>query len=675
MRLIIAEKPSLGRAIAAVLPKPQRKEDGCIRCGSNDVVTWCFGHMLEQAQPDEYDPIYKQWRLEPLPIIPDEWKLKPRSDVRKQLTQLRRLIKEADELVHAGDPDREGQLLVDEVIDYCKVPQYKRKSLKRLLVSDLNPSAVTKALGRLRDNHDFVPLSTSALARSRADWLYGINLTRALTVQGRNAGFQGVLSVGRVQTPVLGLVVERDRAIENFVSKPFYEVQAHLLTPAGERFTASWQPSEACRKWQDEEGRVLSRALAENVARRITDKSAQVKSAERKPGSQSAPLPYNLSALQIDAAKIFGLSAQQVLDGCQSLYEKHRLITYPRSDCRYLPLEQLDDAARVAAALGKTENRLAEAVTGADLKRKSAAWNDSKVGAHHAIIPTTKAGSSGSLSDVERNIYYLVARQYLMQFYPPQRFNQTRLEIEIEGGLFIAKAKQITDPGWRVLMPSRDKAEVELPRVETGETLHSETGEVIDKMTQPPKAFTDATLLAAMTGIARFVADKELGKILKETDGLGTEATRAGIIELLFKRGFLSRQSKQIHATPAGCALVDALPARVTQPDMTAQWESVLNAISQREAHYQQFIDDMTATLRSLLADVTKEVSPALRVLKDVVPASRPKRSKRRSTGGRSTGKSAARKSSSTTQRKSGTTARKSSRTSGTRKRTTRSAN
>jgi len=262
MILYVAEKPSLGRAIAEVLPKPQKREVGCIRLANGDVVSWCIGHLLEQAEPHAYDPGYKQWRLESLPIVPENWQLVPKEATRKQLSLLRQLVRQADQLVHAGDPDREGQLLVDELFDYLKVGGDKRAGIRRCLINDLNPQAVRRALGRLRDNSEFVPLSVSALARARADWLYGINLTRAYTLQGRQAGYNGVLSVGRVQTPILGLVVRRDEVIATFVPKPFYEVLAHLQTDTGETFKAKWQPSEACRPYQDEEGRVLHTGLA-----------------------------------------------------------------------------------------------------------------------------------------------------------------------------------------------------------------------------------------------------------------------------------------------------------------------------------------------------------------------------------------------------------------------------
>ncbi|MCG8316988.1 MAG: DNA topoisomerase, partial [Pseudomonadales bacterium] len=278
MRLFIAEKPSLGKAIADVLPKPHQRGEGFIKAANGDCVSWCIGHLLELEEPKAYRPEYEKWALVHLPILPDEWKLKPKQKTRKQLTVLRKLVKEASQIVHAGDPDREGQLLVDQVIHYLKVPKTKLENVERCLISDLNPEAVKRSLANLRSNKEFIPLSASALARSRADWLYGINMTRAYTLQGRKVGFQGLLSVGRVQTPVLGLVVRRDEEIENFVSKPFYDVlaQIEMVADQGVVFKAKWQPSDACQPYQDEEGRILNKALALNVISRIQNKPATV---------------------------------------------------------------------------------------------------------------------------------------------------------------------------------------------------------------------------------------------------------------------------------------------------------------------------------------------------------------------------------------------------------------
>jgi len=621
MKLYIAEKPSLGRAIADALPKPHRKQQGYIEVGNGDVVSWCIGHLLEQAEPDAYDDAYKKWRLEHLPIVPETWQLKKKPNTSKQLTVLRGLVKKATSLVHAGDPDREGQLLVDEVIEFLKTPAKKKATTQRLLISDLNLAAVKKALGNLQSNRDFIPLSVSALARSRADWLYGMNMTRAYTLQGQKAGYQGVLSVGRVQTPILGLVVRRDLDIANFISKPFFEVQAHIQTANQEHFTAKWKPSAACKPYMDDEGRVLVKKLAENVVTRIQNQPAEVTKLEKKNKQQAAPLPYNLSSLQIDAAKRFGMSAQQVLDTCQGLYERHKLITYPRSDSRYLPKEHYNQRRTVINAIGNTSTALADAANNADQNLRSKAWNDSKVDAHHAIIPTAKSGNVAALSSAERTVYELVARQYLCQFYPAYEYADTHAEFVIAGGLFIAKAKMTLKLGWKVLFPKinnssqQDEAEKQLPPIIKGEQLHCSHGECIEKQTQPPKYFSDATLLAAMTGISRYVKDTEIRKILKDTDGLGTEATRAGIIELLFRRQFLQRQGKLIKATETGIALITALPESATLPDMTAHWESVLESISKKQASYQEFMGYLQSQLIGMIEQAKSAVPEGLRNL------------------------------------------------------------
>ncbi|VFS70672.1 DNA topoisomerase 3 [Raoultella terrigena] len=386
MRLFIAEKPSLGRAIAEVLPKPHRKGDGYIECGNGQVVTWCIGHLLEQAQPDVYDGRYARWNLVDLPIVPDKWQLQPKPSVSKQLNVIKRLLGDAEEVIHAGDPDREGQLLVDEVLDYLQLAPEKRQQVQRCLINDLNPQAVERAISRLRANSEFIPLCVSALARARADWLYGINMTRAYTLLGRNAGYQGVLSVGRVQTPVLGLVVRRDEEIENFVAKDFFDVKAHIVTPQDERFVATWQPSDACESWQDDEGRLLHRPLAEHVVARITGQPALVTAYNDKRDSEPAPLPFSLSALQIEAAKRFGFSAQNVLDICQKLYETHKLITYPRSDSRYLPEEHFAGRHTVLNAIGvHAPDLLPQPAVNPGIRNRC--WDDKKVDAHHAIIP------------------------------------------------------------------------------------------------------------------------------------------------------------------------------------------------------------------------------------------------------------------------------------------------
>jgi DNA topoisomerase-3 len=620
LKLYIAEKPSLGRAIAAALPKPHKSQKGYIELGNGDVVSWCIGHILEQADPEVYNDDFKKWRMDHLPIIPEQWQLTPKAQTRSQLTVLRKLVKSASEIIHAGDPDREGQLLVDEVIDFLKVSKTKKQQVKRLLISDLNLPAVKRSLNALKSNQDFMPLSISALARSRADWLYGINLTRAYTLQGQKAGFNGVLSVGRVQTPLLGLVVEKDRQIAHFIPHDYFDVYADIITPAGEKFIAKWQPSDACAPYMDDNKKIINKALAENVVGRIAAKPAKVALVTEQDKKQFAALPYNLSSLQIDAAKQFSMNAKLVLDVCQALYEKHKLITYPRSDSRYLPVEHHQQAGSIIKILADSNNKYAEFAKGADCSIKSKTWNNSKVSAHHAIIPTEKSTNNIALNSFEINIYQLIVRQYLAQFYPPYCYQQTQVELDIAQGKFTVNAKVPQQLGWKVMFQSRKTqnnlssnseqdalSEQILPKLTQGETLHCEQGLIAEKVTQAPKAYNDATLLSAMTGIARFVQNTEIKKILKDTDGLGTEATRAGIIDLLFKRGFLQRIGKNITATDIGTSLINALPKMATTPDMTAQWEATLTDISERKSNYQNFITPLTATLKSMVVEAGQQ--------------------------------------------------------------------
>lgn len=633
MILYIAEKPSLGRALAEALPRPLKKGDGFIQAANGDVVSWCIGHLLEQADPESYNSLFKKWSHDTLPIVPDKWLLKAKKETSKQLAILKKWIKEADHLVHAGDPDREGQLLVDEVIDFVGIKDEKKNNVQRCLISDLNLPAIQRSLANLRSNRDFIPLSVSALARSRADWLYGINLTRAYTLQGQKVGYQGVLSVGRVQTPLLGLVVKRDAEIAAFTSVAFYNVWANIVTLAGESFRAKWIPSENCTPYLDSQRRNLSKSLAENVVRRVSFQPANIDKIDRNKKTWAAPLPYSLSALQIDANKTFGFSAQDVLTICQGLYERHKAITYPRSDSRHLPMAHFDDAniiVRVIAdnlekvdssgALSQHENN-ASLFSSLNLQHKSKAWNDAKVDAHHAIIPTQKILTS--LSPQESKIYRLICRNYIAQFLPHHIFYESRIELTIAAGKFVAKAKEIEQEGWKPLFQSKKKSttakndgntpehdndeerdnEQTLPLLTLGETLESKQAQLEEKHTSPPKHFTDATLLAAMTGINAFVKDINLKKILKDTDGLGTEATRAGIIELLIKRGFMLRQAKNIKASDAGKALIDALPESITLPDRTAQWESILTNICDKKAKY----GDLMYPLISELVELTKQ--------------------------------------------------------------------
>ena len=593
MRLIIAEKPSLARAIADALPGAPRKQDGAIVVGDT-TVTWCLGHLLEQAPPDAYDPALKQWRLDTLPILPSRWKLTPRPRARGQLAVIRGLLKSAREVVHAGDPDREGQLLVQEVIEHLNW----KGAVSRLLVSDLNRPAVQRALARLEDNARYQPLYRAAESRSRADWLYGINLTRAWTLTGRQAGHDGVLSVGRVQTPVLGLVVRRDAEIRDFSPHPFFVLWTDLAVEHG-TLRAWWAPGE--QQPLDDQGRLLAREPAAALAEQLPGAEGRLVKLDTQNKRQAAPLPYSLSALQVDAARRYGLSAQGVLDTCQALYERHQLITYPRSDCRYLPEEHFAAARATLEGACRADDTLRQWLAGADFTRRSRAWNDKQVGAHHALAPTGRPMDPSRLSATEANVFRLIARNVLAQFYPPLSTREVKAEFRILGEAFRARGQEILEAGWKPLFTTRDEAPP-LPALAEGAACRvSEVG-VEDRETRPPEPFNDASLIKAMMNIARYVEDPAVRRTLREHDGLGTEATRAGIIETLVERGYLVRQSKALRATRLGSALIASLPEAASRPERTALWEQRLSAIAEEGVDPAPFLGDLISDLHGLLA-------------------------------------------------------------------------
>ena len=611
MRLFIAEKPSLAEAIAKGLGNAD-KQRSCFVCG-NDVVTWCYGHILEQFSPQEYDPKYKSWDIGLLPIIPDKWKMKVKPTAKEQFKAVKDLALKADTIVNAGDPDREGQLLVDEVLNYIGV--LSKKPIQRILLNALDEKSVHDALDDLRDNREFVGLRNSALARSRADWIIGMNMTRACTKHAEKAGYSSVVSVGRVQTPTLGLVVRREQEIADFHPVNYFQVRATWQHPQGE-ITSIWQMKDDT-EGLDTEGRLLLKSVAEEVAAKVQGQTGAIRKVEQKEGQSLPLLPYSLSALQIAAGKKYGYSPQQVLTTQQELYEK-KLTTYPRSDCDYLPTNQLADVPQILDNLASLSGEFEKFTQGADRGLRSRAWNDKKISAHHAIVPTTVKANLAELTEMQRNLYEMVAKAYLAQFYPAQKFLTTRIEIEAADETFIANGKVILAPGWKVLYQEEpaDKEEEkdespQLPAVQEGENVTNLQAELLTKVTKPPKRFTTSTLLAAMKNIGSFVKDKSLKPILKDCSGIGTEATRAGEIELLQERNYLKLEKKYLVPTDKATMIIKLLPDSITYPDITALWEKNLEAISNMEMAVQDFFSQQKTYIERLLDDaIHKEVEP-----------------------------------------------------------------
>lgn len=631
MRLFVAEKPSVAKAIAGELGVTG-KGDGYIECGT-DTVTWCFGHMLEQAEPDEYTPDdvprgqsgKKVWRIDELPIIPQSWVLKPKDDAKKQLAVIGKLLKEAKEIVNAGDPDREGQLLVDEVLEHFR----NSKPVRRFWVSAQDSVSVKRGLVALKENGAYAGWADAARGRQRADWLIGMNLSRAYTLRAQRGGSRALLTVGRVQTPTLALVVARDREVEAFKTVPYHTIRA-VVRHAGGSFTAAWKAKEE-QAGLDSEGRLVDAAVADALVGAVKGQPGTVAVYKQEAKKQNQPLAFALSDITAQASAKFGYSAEDVLNACQVLYETHKLTSYPRTDCAYLPESQHADAPRVLEAIKHVNPELAGLVDGADPRIKSKTWDDSKITAHHGIVPTMQKGSKATLSECERNIYDLIVRAYLAQFYPLHEYMQTTVGVEICGETFAASGKVVTRNGWRdVYSQAEEDAEKDedddsgtqaLPPMAQGDAVTCTDAARKDAKTKAPARFTEGTLIRAMENIHKFVSDAEHKKMLREGDGIGTSATRASIISELKRREFLIVKGKQIVSTILGRSVIDALPEVVKSPVLTALYERMLKGVEQGTAALDAFIAKQEAFIRD---QVTKANSGAVSIAggKEAAPIS-----------------------------------------------------
>lgn len=621
MRLIIAEKPSLARTIAEALGQGQRR-DGHIK-GRDWIITWAFGHMYEQAMPDEYlsntntpattpsslekkaskdhsKKTKKQpWRKEDLPIIPQQWILHSRPDVKAQLKIITQQLKKATLVIHAGDPDREGQLLVDEIL----VESKWSGPTKRIWLQDLTREGIKRSFQSLKSNTEYKGLYQAALSRSRCDWLLGMNVTRAYTLAYQQAGGHGVISVGRVQTPTLNLIVERNLLIENFVPVSYYTVAAEFKHEKG-LIPTDWIPKiEDCDPKIDDK-HCLNPQIAQAVADKIKNQQGHIKSSRRTKRKEKPPLPFSLSALQTAASAKWGYGAQQTLDAAQQLYESHKLITYPRTDVGYLSENQRADVKKILSALGKANPILVE---GTDSSRKSRAFNDKKVTAHTGIIPTAKIPNIKLLTKTERSLYGLIARHYVAQFLPDHEYQNIEIKIECVNELFIGKGRITLIEGWKSILPPSRKEAGDLPLVTNGDKVHCLDSKVIDKKTKPSSQFTEGTLIKAMAGIARYVEDKKVKAALKESAGIGTEATRASIIETLKTRHYIDVKGKQLISTSHGRHFIRSIPSRVKDPAVTAWWEQQLSEIANEGADAEAFMQKITHWMTKLVTHAAPE--------------------------------------------------------------------
>lgn len=577
MRLFIAEKPELAKAITTGLSGTLQREDGYFKVGDN-LVTWAYGHILGLAMPEDYNEKFKTWSLEDLPLPigtgQNSFKYLPISSSKKQLNIILDLInsKEVTKIVNAGDNDEEGQILVDEILIYAN----NKKPVERVLISDLTEKGVKKALQEIKSNDDFKGLSDSGFSRSQADWTVGINFTRAYTKLAQSLGYQGVLSVGRVQTPILGLIVARDKEIESHQSSFYYTVKGSFNSN-NILFNANLKVDE--------------RITDEEIANKILNckgVNGTILKAVNEQKRINPPLPYNLIDLQADGAKKFGYKPDKTLDITQSLREKHKLITYNRSDNSYLPETLFEQAPATLESIKANLLDFKDFVDGANVSIKSLAWNTANTTAHHGIIPTVQNVNIEDLSKDEKNIYTLIARKFVAQFYEPKEYIHTQIEVGINDNVFSTSSKRTTKQGFEVLFKGEieddetddDSNDVNLENISQNSSAICNDVNISKEKTKPKLYYTIPSLLKDLTSVAKYIKDPEIKKLLIEKDkdkkgengGIGTPATRSAHIKNLFDKGYIVEDKKAIKSTSTGKKLIELSPSTLTSPDMTALW-------------------------------------------------------------------------------------------------------
>lgn len=584
MKIFIAEKPDIGKAIANYLWKNDyKKQQGYFEKDGDVIVTWAYGHILRLATPEEYDEKYKFWKN--YPIIPKKWQIKPSANTKKQLDVILQLLKKADIVINAGDPDREGQLLIDEILDYAG---YKG-IVQRLLLNAKDDISLKRAFENIQDNNNFKNLYMAGLGRSRADWLVGMNLTRAYSVSARKYGYNTIFRIGRVKIPTLSLVVNREKEIQNFKSAKYYELIGSF-TKDNLPFKAQLKPSD---KLIDAENRIKDKAILQAIKLKLRDADITVKDVQKKKLTEYPPLPYSLDTLQVEANKKYGYSPKIVLDTVQQLYEK-KFVSYPRSDCNYIPEGQFEDAKKIFDILnvpGKDK---------ANLALKSKAWNDKKITAHHAIIPTIV--KVNDLDDTQQKIYNMIAKRYILQFFPPCTVEKTIFSLSVADEIFIGSGQTIIEAGFKAFEKSfEEKEDINiLPKLKIGDKIDKGDYLIQEKKTIPPKRFTEGTLLAAMANIYKYVDAKNPNREkLKEIKGIGTPATRDTIIAELqdtVSKGrdiepCLKKVKKELVPTDFGISLIENIDKSLTYPDTTAEMEYKLAEIAEGKQSLQDFID------------------------------------------------------------------------------------
>jgi len=611
--LIICEKPSVATDVAKALfgGKASKKRDHYE--ADEAIIAHAVGHLVEQVDPEVYEKRWKKWNYDDLPIVPDDFAYQPRDDrAGKQLAALHKLMmrKDVTELVNACDAGREGELIFKLILQTAP-EEARAKPVKRAWFSSMTQGAIRDAFDALRNDDQMLPLEAAARARSEADWLVGINATRAATTQAGSV--RKVLSLGRVQTPTLALIVRRDLEIQAFVPEDYWQVDAGLLADTNAEYRGLWHEGSRDRLKNAEEAEAISAA--------VTGKAGVIASLEVKPQTEKAPLLYDLTSLQREANQRFGFSAQRTLGAAQALYDQHKLLTYPRTSSRYLSGDMVSGLKPRARQVGAADPVYAEGaryVLGLDKLPLTRVVNDAKVGDHHAIIPTEGDQDLGGLSRDERRVYDMVARRYLAVFHPDAKFERTHVETRVEEHLFRSRGKVMTFAGWRAVYgestAATDEEEQNLPPLEEGQTVICQAADVLAKQTKPPRRFSESSLLRAMETAGKLVEDDEAAEAMKDA-GLGTPATRAATIERLIDAGYVEREKRSLRATEKGIGLITMLGDHLlTSPELTGRWEQRLNRIERGEERHEDFRGDVTRFTREVVSWFADKERDDLRV-------------------------------------------------------------
>jgi DNA topoisomerase III len=596
--LVIAEKPSVGQDLARVLKGPFQKGEGWLE-GPEHVITWAVGHLVQLAEPDEYDAKFKRWKMEDLPIVPERFKLVVRDErSRKQMSVVTKQIGRDDvaDIVNACDAGREGELIFAYLYEKAK----GKKPVQRLWLNSMTSAAMKDAFAALRPADEFARLEQAARSRSEADWIVGMNATRAATIRLRSS-FDGAVSLGRVQTPTLAIVARREEEIKAFVPEPYWLVDATFEADGKRvyvgRFHAGAKP------------RIATEQEAAAIVGACEGRRGTITKLEKKEQREKAPMLYDLTTLQREANNRYGFSAKRTLAAAQRCYEEHKALTYPRTNSRYLPGDMVAEIKPTAELVGAhPEYRAAaEYVTGLDLLPLARVVNDEKVTDHHAIIPTRSEHRLEKMSSDDRRIYDMVTRRFLAVFHPEAVFENTRVETTVGEAehIFRTRGRLLLVPGWRGVydevaadaQPARaeedEGADQQLPRLVDGESVATNEVASERKETKPPRRYSDASLLGAMETAGKLVDDDELREAMKES-GIGTPATRAAIIERLITVGYLERDGRALVATEKGLNVIRLLDAHaLTSPELTGSWEHRLGKIERGEDSREKFMSDI----------------------------------------------------------------------------------